>query len=137
MASRLPVIRHFIACERIERSPDGRHYSLIHVIHSIRAQPGAPFPRIHPELTVFIIMTDSQGLHGFAIQIVTWDSEEERSIWTTGERILDMGPDPLKVHGWSYRLRNVLFDRPGLYKLRLLCNGQIVAREPLRLRSSP
>jgi hypothetical protein len=137
LAGRLPVIRHFIACERVERSPNGRHYSLINVIHSIRGLPGALFPRIHPELTLFIMMTDSLGSHNFSIQVATWDNEEERSIWETRKATLDMGDDPLKVHGWSFRLRDIWFDRPGLYELRLICNGEIVAREPIRLRESP
>jgi hypothetical protein len=44
--------------------------------------------------------------------------------------------DPLIVHGWPIRLKNVLFERPGLFEFRLLCNAQVIGREPITLRES-
>src|SRR5436309_2509254 len=61
--SRIPVVRHFIACERIERSPDRRQCSLVNLIHAIRPAPGAPYPRVHPEMCLFVQMSDGQGKH--------------------------------------------------------------------------
>jgi hypothetical protein len=66
LGSRVPVVRHFIACERIDRSPDRRQYSLVNVIHAIRPLPGASYPRIYSELVLFLMMTDGQGRHSFS-----------------------------------------------------------------------
>jgi hypothetical protein len=130
------VVRHFIACERIERSPDRRQCSLVNVIHAIQPLPGAPFPRIHPELCLFVQMTDGQGTHSFQLQLVFLD-EDETVIHTTPPVERDLGPDPLVVHGWPLTLRNVPFPRPGVYEFRLMCDGQEVAREAIRLRENP
>jgi hypothetical protein len=134
--SRIPVVRHFIACERIERSPDGRHCSLVNVIHAIRPLPGAPYPRVHPALSLYVLLTDGQGRHSFQVQLVILE-EEETVIHTTPPIERDLGPDPLAVHGWPLTLRNVPFPRPGVYEFRLLCDGSEIAREPIRLRETP
>jgi hypothetical protein len=137
MAVRKPVVRHFIACERVEWSPDGRHYSLRNLISAIRPLPGTTYPRIHPELYLFAVLTDGQGRLPFSVQLVTWDQQgQEQSIYTSPSVILDLGQDPLAVHGWPIRLRNLPFDRPGLYEFRLRCDGEIMAREPILLRDS-
>jgi hypothetical protein len=134
--SRIPVVRHFIACERIERSPDRRQCSLVNVIHAIQPLPGAPYPRIHPELCLFVQMTDGQGRHSFQLQLVFLD-EDETVIHTTPPIERDLGPDPLVIHGWPLTLRNVPFPRPGVYEFRLMCDGREIAREPIRLRENP
>src|SRR5262249_34239382 len=128
---RIPVVRHLIACERIERSPDRRQYSLVNVIHAIRSLPGAPYSRIHPELCLFLMMTDGQGRHSFQVQLVFLD--DETVIHTTPPIERDLGPDPLVVHGWPLTLRNVPFPRPGVYEFRLMSDGREIAREPIRL----
>lgn len=134
--SRIPVVRHFIACERIERSPDGRQCSLVNVIHAIQPLPGVPYPRIHPELGLFVQMSDGRGTHSFQLELV-YLAEEEVVIHATPPVERDLGPDPLMVHGWPLRLRNVPFPHPGVYEFRLRCDGQEVAREPIRLRENP
>jgi hypothetical protein len=129
-----PVIRHFIACDRIEVTPGSSQYSLVNVIHAIKLLPGATYPRIHPELSLFVQMTDGRGKHAFQIQLVFVD--DDQSTYLSEPVILDLGNDPLTVHGWPIRLKNVLFARPGLYEFRLLFEGQVIARESIVLRES-
>lgn len=132
---RVPVVRHFIACERIDTSADGAQFSLVNVIHAIRPLPGAAYPRIHPQLCLFAQMTDGRGSHSLHLQLVFLD--DERSTYTSKPVILDLGNDPLVVHGWPMRLRNLFFERAGLYEFRLMCSGQVIAREPIVLRENP
>jgi hypothetical protein len=134
MADQKPVVRHFIACEQVELFPDTRQYTLHKVIYVIRALPGAPFPRIQPAIDLFALLSDGQGTHHFWIDIVTWEATEERSIFTSREAILDLGQDPLKVLGWPIHLTDIPFLQPGLYEVRLACDGEIIAREPIMLR---
>jgi len=128
--SRMPVVRHFIACERIESSPDRRQYSLVNVIHAIRPRPGAPYPRIHPELCLFIQMTDGPGKHTFQLQLVFLD-EDETVIHTTPPIERDLGRNPLQVHGWPLTLRNIPFPRPGG------CTNSACCATAERLHASP
>jgi hypothetical protein len=134
MAVRRPVVRHFIACERVERSSDGRHDSLINLIHSLRPLPGASFPRIHSELWLYAVLADGRGELSFCVEVVTWEGTEEQSIHTTPTVRMDLGQSPLVVHGWPVRLRNLPLPHPGLYEFRLVCEGEVVAREPIAVR---
>jgi hypothetical protein len=135
-SSRVPLVRHFIACERVDRSADGRQCSLVNLVHAIQPAPGAPYPRIHPELYLFAQITDGQGQHLFQIQLVLVEGEETL-IRTTPPISRDLGHDPLIVHGWPIHLRNILFPQAGLYEFRLFCDGQEIAREPILLRPTP
>ena len=136
MAVRRPVVRHFIACEEVERSADGQHYSLLKLVYTIRPLTGEPYPRIHPQLQLYAMLTDGVGRLPFTVELVTWDEIEPRSIYTTRTVIVDMGSDPLLVHGWPIRLRNLVFERPGLYEFRLICDGEIIARESILLKEA-
>src|SRR5665213_3508530 len=124
MSARKPIVRHLIACEKVESFPEKRKYSLQNVIHTIRTLPGAAFPQILPEIDFFALMTDAQGFYDFAIELVYWDSGSQRSTWTSRRVRLDMGQDPLTVHGWPVRLRNVLFLKPGNYDFVFWCDAE-------------
>jgi hypothetical protein len=114
--------------------PGGAQYSLVNVIYAIKPLPGLSYPRIHPELWLFVQMTDGRGSHSFRIELIFLD--DQRSTYTSGPVTLDLGDDPLIVHGWPIRLKNLLLQRPGLYEFHLLCDGQVIAREPIVLRES-
>jgi hypothetical protein len=134
---RMPVVRHFIACERIETAAGGSRYTLANVIHAIKPVPEAVYPCIHPQLSLFVQMTDGRGKLSFRVQLIFLDVlDEEKSTHTSAPVILDLGNDPLIVHGWPIRLKNVLFERPGLYEFRLLCGAHVIAREAMVLRES-
>ena len=135
MAIRLPVVRHFIACEDVEPSQDGRQYTLRNLVHAIRPLPGEAYPCLHPEVCLFVLMTDVYEQHRIRVELVFWHQPaDETSIYTTREGILNLGSDPLIVHGLPIRLRNLLFPNAGLYEFRLWCDGQIIARETILLR---
>jgi hypothetical protein len=131
MATRKPVVRHFIACEEVRESASGR-YSLIEVVHAIRA--AANYPRIHPQITLFVMLTDADGMHDFWVEWVLFDRGQQRSLWTTKPVNLELGQDPTQVHGWCVRLKNIWLPQPGDYEFVLWCDGEIVAREPIRAR---
>jgi len=134
MNSRKPLVRHFIACEKVESSTDKRQYSLINIIHAIQTLPGAAFPQIYPELYLFVMMTDGQGTHEFAVELVYWDCGAQRSTWTSRRVKLDLGQDPLRVHGWPVRLRNIPFAQRGDYDFVLWCDGEVIARDTIHVR---
>ncbi len=132
-AFRIPVVRHFIACEHIEKTSQ-EHYSLHKVVHAIKTLPGIKFPRIHPQICLFAQMSDAGGEGTFRITLIFCD--DETSTYDSGDFKLNFGEDPLVVHGLPIRLKNLLFPRPGLYEFRLFCENQIIAREVIVLRES-
>jgi len=135
MPTRRPVVRHFIACEEVEETltPEGRQYSLKRLVHRIRPLPGATFPRIHPGLSFFVMLSDAEGVHEFSMEVVYWSQGEQVSLWRTKTVPRDLGPDPLAVHGWPIRLRNILLPQAGDYDFVLWCDGGIIARETIHV----
>jgi len=131
MAARKPVVRHLIACEDVRVSA-GDRYSLIEVVHAIRAT--ASYPRIHPHIALFVMLTDAHGVHRFCVEWVLFDRGQQRSLWTTKSVSLDLGQDPTQVHGWCIRLKNIWLPKAGDYEFVLWCDGQAVARESIRAR---
>jgi hypothetical protein len=86
---RIPVVRHFIACEKIETTPGGSRYSLVNVIHAIKPVPGVNYPRIHPEPCLFVQMVNGRGKNTFRVQLVFVDDENRFTLprllyWTWG-----------------------------------------------------
>jgi hypothetical protein len=133
--ARIPNVRHFIACARVERSPSGRTVSLINLLHTLRPLAGHGFPLRFPEIWLYAQMSDGLGELAFQLQVVECDSET--SIRSSAPVTMDLGTDPLIVFGWPVRLLALEFPRPGLCEFRLHCNGQELAREPLRLEEHP
>jgi hypothetical protein len=135
MALRKPIVRHFIACERVEVSPEGRQVSLVNVVYALRPLPDASYPILHPQLWLFAQMTDGQGQFPFSIDMVFMDDEE--TLFSLPSVTLDLGQDPLAVRGWAKQLTKILFEKPGIYEFRLLCDDEIHAREQVLLRECP
>jgi hypothetical protein len=132
---RIPVVRHFIACERIEHSPGSRNVGLYNLIHAIRPASDAIYPLIRRNLCLYVLLTDGSGRLPFQVRLM-FIEEEETEIYTTPPLSRDLGSNPLAVMGWPLVLRNVPFPQPGLYEFRLLCAGQEIAREPIVLRDT-
>ena len=130
---RIPVVRHFIACERIEHAPGRRNVALINLIHAIRPAAGALYPLIRRQLSLYVLLTDGSGRISCQLRLLLIE-EKETEIYTTPPLTRDLGPDPLAVIGWPLVLQNVPFPQPGLYEFRLLCAGLEIAREPILLK---
>ena len=133
--ARKPIVRHFLACEEIERSEVGRHYTLHNLIHAFLLRPEAAFPRIEEEIALYAVLTDAVGAHSFTVELVTWDEEgQEEELFRSRVAVVQLGDDPLVVHGWPITLRNLRFPRAGLYEFRLKCEGELIAQESIRWR---
>ncbi len=84
----------------------------------------------HPsQMALFVMLTDAQGIHEFSVEVLLWDQGQQRSLWTTKRVKVDLGNDPLHVHGWTIRLKNVLLPQPGNYELVLWCGSEVIARQ--------
>jgi uncharacterized protein DUF6941 len=132
---RPPIVRHFLACDDIAISADGRQISLTNLIHALRLKPGALFPHVVPQICLFAQLTDAHGDWPITVQL--WQPRlygEDSLLFPAQPRKMSFGSDPLVIHGLPIRLRNIVFPAAGLYEFRLLCDQLLIAREPILVR---
>jgi hypothetical protein len=128
-----PVVRYLIVCEDVEVDPDNpRRITLVGLIGSIHAleQPG--YPLLHQELCVFLQLTECRGAAEGRIEIQHADSGQV--VFRTRTRTIPFGNDPLEVVAVTFRIRNCLFQDPGLYWVQFWYNDQMIEQQPLMLR---
>jgi hypothetical protein len=135
MALPPPRTRHFIPCHAVVTDSKRNAYSLEGIIYIIRPADHESFPLLMPEMSLFSVLSNAHGAYEFSVQIITWDpAGKEIEVWQTSKVTRAFGKDPLMVLGWPIRLRNIVFDRPGLYEFRLICDGAILAQTEVSLR---
>jgi hypothetical protein len=138
MPVKRPLVRHFIACERVERAAAGGPYTLHNLTPSFQPVAGTTYPFTHPKVELLVVLTDGQGSHPFSVRVVTWNAQgKELSLYATKPITVDLGQDPLIVHVWTFRVRRLPFAHPGMYEFRLLCGTETIAQEPILLREAP
>jgi hypothetical protein len=133
MVSEIPVVRYFVPCLEIVVTPDRRDVTLRSLIHTILRLPGEPFPCIRERMALYALLANGRGEHEFEVELVVFDQGTEHSRRRPGPR-LDLGQDPAVVHGLPISLKNVIFDRPGQYTFRLLCDGRPIAEAHVEVR---
>ncbi len=115
----IPEVRHFVACEGVAPSSDGRHHTLNNVFQVVVPRVGDPFPLYHPMTCLYAILTNGRGAHTFAVELVRGVGPAETDIGRSAGLIRDLGQDPLVIHGLPLRLANLIFTQPGQYEFRL------------------
>jgi hypothetical protein len=135
MALPPPRARHFIPCHAVLTDSNRHAYSLQGVIYLVQPAAGDSFPILLSELALFAVLSNGHGDYELFVQIVTWDpTGTEVEVWQTSKVNLDLGKDPLTVHGWPIRLRKIVFENPGLYEFRLICDGAILTQTEVLVR---
>jgi hypothetical protein len=134
MASEVPVVRHFVACQEVVVQPGSRNATLRDLIHAIIRLPGEPSPCICAEMALYAVLANGRGEHDFAIEMAFLDQAVERSLYRSSPRHVDLGQDPTTVHGLPIRMRNVIFDQAGQYTFYLLSDGRRIAQEQVDVR---
>jgi hypothetical protein len=128
-----PTVRYLILCEDVQTDPDNpRRISLVGLISAIRSLEQPPFPLLYRELCVFLQVTECRGPGDGRIEIHHADSGQV--VFRTQTRTIPFPSDPLEVVGATFRLRNCLFQEPGLYWVQFVYNEQAIAQQPLLLR---
>jgi hypothetical protein len=80
------------------------------------------FPIRHPELHIFLTLTNGHGRYQAALKCIKSD---------TDETILDLPGaiefvNPLHVVEIDFDLKGLMFRMPGEYLFQLLCDGQVI-----------
>jgi hypothetical protein len=128
-----PTVRYLIVCEDVQTDPDNpRRVTLVGLISAIRSIEQPPYPLLYREICIFLQLTECRGAAEGRIEIL--HAESGQVIFRTRTRTIPLGSDPLEVIGATFRIRNCLFQGPGLYWVQFWYNEQMIAQQPLLLR---
>ena len=128
-----PIVRYLIVCEDVQTAPDNlRRVTLVGLISAIRSIELPPFPLLYREICIFLQLTECRGSAEGRIEIQHADSSQ--AVFRTRTRTIPFGSDPLEIVAVTFRLRNCLFQEPGLYWVQFWYNEQMIAQQPLLLR---
>jgi hypothetical protein len=109
-----PTVRYLVLCEDVQVDPvKPRRITLVGLIGALRALGPTPYPLLRREFCVFIQMTECRGTAEGRVELQHADTGEV--IFRTGTRTMALVNDPLEVVGVTFRIRNCLFQTPGLY----------------------
>jgi hypothetical protein len=128
-----PVVRYLIVCEDVQIDPDRpRRITLVGLLSAIRSVEQPPFPLLYRELCVFLQLTECRGPADGWIEIQFAETGEV--LFRTRVRTIPFSSDPLELVGVTFRIRNCLFEQPGLYWVQFWYNNDMLAQQPLLLR---
>jgi hypothetical protein len=128
-----PTVRYLILCEDVQIDPDNpRRITIVGLISAIHSLEQPAFPLLYREICVFLQMTECRGSAEGRIEIHHADSGQV--VFRTRTRTIPFGNDPLEVVGVVFRIRNCLFQEPGLYWVQFWYNEQMIAQQSLLLR---
>lgn len=128
-----PTVRYLIVCEDVQTdSANPRRVTLVGLVSTIRSIDQPPFPLLFRALCIFLQLTECRGAGEGRIEIQHADSN--RVVFRTLTRLIPFGNDPLELNGIVLRLRNCLFQEPGLHWVQFWYNEEMIAQQPLLLR---
>ncbi len=128
-----PTVRYLIVCDDVRFDPaNSRSVTLVGVVSAIQSLHQTPYPVTHPELCVYLQVTECRGSAEGRVHVTHADSD--RVLFRTGTRTIPFGNDPLEIVAVTFRIRGVMFDEPGLYWVQFWYSEQMIAQQPLLLR---
>jgi len=129
-----PTVRYLIVCEDVQIDAlNSRRITLVGLMSALRLMETPQFPVRLPELCVFLQLTECRGSAEGRIEICHADSDQV--VFRTQTRTIPFGNDPLEIVAVRFRIRNCLFEEPGLYWVQFWYNSEMIAQQPLILRS--
>ena len=130
----VPLVRYFLVCEAVDRSPDGRNVSVRNLIHAVVRLPGEPFPCERRPIALYALLTNGRGTHDFSVELTRLDRGQETVVARAGVIRRDLGPDPTVVHGLPLPAKAVVFPAAGQYTFHLVCDGRRIAEQHVEVR---
>jgi hypothetical protein len=118
-----PVVRHFFASWNGIPGTVVDHHRIADLVSFVHPRPGEGYPLVQPELCFFAVLTDGRGVHEFVVRQRFGVGPGSRVVWESRSGRIDLGSDPIAVHGFPMRFRSVGFPQPGQYEFELLCDG--------------
>jgi hypothetical protein len=122
-----PDVLALIVCDQIITDRLTGKQSLIGMFSRVHARL---FPASHPQLSVFVMLTDGHGKTELMIRIV--DSNEARAPIVEGKGIVDF-KNPRAIAHLALQFHGLVFPQPGEYRVQLWCHGELLREARLEL----
>jgi len=113
-----------LICDKVINEAGTNKKSLIGIFESINV---AKFPCVHQFLSVYIKLTDANGIYDFCLEL--YDLENGAVIGRTEMPGKADIKDPLTTHELVFNLNNLNFTHPGKYEFRLFANEEIFGQK--------
>lgn len=111
-----PIVLSINLCDTIIRDESTKKVSLIGLFSVIHSQT---FPVKHPEMHVYVALTNGHGQQDIDVRFVPLDSNNPL-VGIKGQLNFQ---NPLQVVELNLKWRGVEFSAPGEYLVEVLCNG--------------
>jgi hypothetical protein len=117
-----------VVCDAIYQDGSAGKAALVGLFNLILA---AKFPAVHPQMCVYVAVTDvHRGTH-FRLTVVDVESDE---------KVVEMqGPSPEKINPtniceFRFILKSVVFPRPGRYDIQFWGNDHLLLQRPFEAK---
>lgn len=120
----VPKANAMLICDYVITERGTNKKSLIGVFENIGA---VQFPCTHFQLSVYIKLTDAQGLYRFRLELV--ELKTDTLIGKSEMPDTIQIPNPLITHELVFNLRGLKFPRAGDYEFRIFANDRIFGQK--------
>jgi hypothetical protein len=122
-----PDVLALLICDQIITDRATGKQSLIGLFSKIHS---AGFPATHPQLSVFVVLTEGRGQTELTIRIV--DGNEARPPLVQGRGSVQFR-DPRAVANLALQFHGLVFPEPGEYRVQLWSGGTLLREARLHL----
>ncbi|MCB9799774.1 MAG: hypothetical protein H6757_03320 [Candidatus Omnitrophica bacterium] len=124
MTGPIPKTNAMLVCDYVITEQGTNKKSLIGVFENISA---GKFPCTHPSLSVYIKLTEGNGVYRFRLELVELKSDR---IIGKGELPNDVTMrNPRIAHELVFNLRSLRFNQAGDYEFRIFANDRIFGQK--------
>lgn len=121
-----PTPLAFLIADSIIDDINTRKKSIIGLFNSICSNR---FPFRHPEMNIFVSLTDGHG--SYQTSLVCSRSFDEKEILRTRGEVTFRTPNT--VVEMNFSLRNIEFPSPGKYTFHFSCDGELLVMRPFEV----
>jgi hypothetical protein len=129
-----PVVKVMVLCNDVRPSVDDPNQDdIVGTLTTVWPTTGR-FPIVRKKLCVYLLMSNDRGT-GTA-QLACVHEDTGLTVWRTTPRVLDLGDNPLVVHGDYYRMEDVILPMRGVYRFEYWYNVCVIATQSLTVMRS-
>ena len=122
-----PDVLAMLVCDQIITDRLTGKQSLIGMFSKVHARG---FPASHPQLCVFVALTEGYGRTELTIRIV--DSNDARPPIVEGKGRVEF-QNPRAIANLALQFHGLVFPEPGEYRVQLYCRGELLREARLHL----
>lgn len=127
MSKPVPEVLSLLVCDQIITDRMTGKQSLIGMFSKIHTRG---FPASHPQLCIFVMMTEGYGEVDVLLRVV--DSNDSRAPIVEGKGKVRF-KDPRAIANLSLQFHGLTFPEPGEYRIQLFAEGELLREARLEL----